>query len=114
MTKLILIYIGAVLAKWGYEALDWIEANRMAGFKGWFAAERLSIVKKAIMHGFTGTAWLTGGLLVMVNAAAGSMGLGAIETVNPATTAMAAFMLDSLGKPIVKRLRRKAAEMEGE
>ena len=114
MATLILIYIGAVLAKWGYEALDWIEENRKLGLKGWWEAERLHLVKKTIMHAFTGTAWITGGLLALVNATAGSMGMGAIETVNPATTAMAAFMLDSLGKPIMKRLRRKATELEAE
>lgn len=111
---LILIYAGAVLAKWGYEALDWVEEHRKEGFRGWFEAERLHLIKKAIMHGFTGTAWISGALLGMVNAAATGMGMGAIESVNPATTAMAAFMLDSLGRPIVKRLRMKAAEMEGE
>jgi hypothetical protein len=113
MTKLILIYIGAVLAKWAYEALDWMEENRGGGFKGWLALEKIPLVKKAIMHGLTGTAWISGALLGMVNATAGGIGFGAIESVNPATTAMAGFILDSLGKPIVKRLRSKAKEMEG-
>lgn len=112
MTKIVIAYVVAVLLKWGYEAFDWVGDHRKEGFAGWWADQKIEIGKKAFLHVFSCAAWVTGSALVVINAAMVAAGMGAIESVTPATTVMAAFMLDTLGKPLARRLRSKAAELE--
>lgn len=110
MTKLILIYAASVLLKWAYEALDAIAADRKAGVKGWWDGAKYDQMKKLITHVPLCVAWVTGAALAAVNSIGAGVGMGEMTAVTPANTIMAAWFLDSFGKPLAKRLKRKEQE----
>lgn len=110
MLAIVGIYIGSVLLKWGYEALSWVEANRAEGFKGWWKEASYDTMKKSITHIPLCIAWSTGAALAAVNAGVATVGLGEMESVNAANTVMAAWFMDSFGKPWAAKFAKKASE----
>lgn len=106
MITLVLVYVGAVVLKHVYEMIDHLEAERGVGIAVWWAAHRLGLAKKFLVHIPLCAAWVTGGALAAVNAMTATAGLGAMESVTAANTIMAAWMLDSFGKPFAKRLKK--------
>lgn len=118
MLSLVLCYIAGVLVKQGWEASDWVLEHKGQGYRGWWSDQRAEVIKKAFMHVALCAGWVTG---LLGNVMAGGMSalaegatLGGAEAVTlpltPATTIMAAFVLDSIGKPLMKRLKKKEAE----
>jgi len=116
MWKLILVYIVGVLVKWGWESFDWVGEHRKEGFRGWWADQKIEVGKKAFMHVFLCPGWTTGMLTTVIGSTVGAITMSTEPApmmsipIIPATTIMAAFMLDSMGKPIMKRLKRKEKE----
>ena len=117
MLTLVLVYIAGVLVKWGWEAADYVGEHRAGGFIGWWQDQQVELVKKAFMHCFLCPGWLTG-LIVQMVAGGVALATGAESIpaesipVIPATTIMAAFMLDSLGKPLMRKLKRRGLDGE--
>lgn len=109
MLTLVLVYLGAVVLKWVYEMLDWMQENK-ATLSTWADAHKLAQIKKLLVHVPLCAAWVTGGALAAVNAMTASAGLGAVDEVTVGNTIMAAWMLDSFGKPFAKRLKKAEAD----
>ena len=116
MTNLILVYAAGVAVKWGWEAFDWVGEHRSEGFKGWWTDQKIEIGKKAFMHVFLCPGWITGLLTNAIAATVGALTMSTSDApavnipIVPATTIMAAFMLDSIGKPLMRRLKKKEVE----
>lgn len=106
MEKIIGAYLLAVALKWVYEALD-------AGWAGYWKAQRLELGKKAILHVPLAVGWASGALLGVVNGSLEAAGIGALTAgVTWQSSLAAGWMLDSLGKPLAKRLKAKAEGAE--
>lgn len=119
MGKLILIYIAGVLVKWGWEAFNWVGDHRAAGFRGWWDDQKIEVGKKAFMHVFLCPGWISGLLTNVISSSVGTLtmsnetGPAVSIPIIPATTIMAAFMLDSIGKPLMAKLKRREKEEVG-
>jgi hypothetical protein len=119
MLKLVLFYVLGVVVKWGWEFGDWTGEHKGSGFKAWIADQKSELIKKGFMHVFLCPGWLTG---IMMNAMVAAVSAIAMAVpgessgppislpINAATTIMAAYMFDSMGKPIMKRLKKKEAD----
>jgi hypothetical protein len=109
MLTIVGIYIVSVILKWAYECIGWLQANKgKGGIKAWWADNSYDIMKKGITHIPLCIAWATGAALAAVNAGVSAVGLGAMDSVNPANTVMAAWFLDSFGKPWAAGIAKKA------
>lgn len=107
---IILAYVGAVIAKQIYEMLDWLEANRGSGVGVYWGAHSYDIGKRALFHVVLCTLWATGLMLGVANGALTSIGADPLASVTWQSTIAAGFMLDTLAKPLAKRLKKVSDE----
>ena len=107
---IILAYIGAVIAKQAYEILDWLESNRGSGPAVYWAGHKFDLGKRAFFHVVLCSLWVSGLLLGMTNGALTSLGAEPLAAVNWQSTIAAGWMLDTLVKPLAKRLKKAADE----
>ena len=107
---LIAIYLGSLVLKWAYEVLGDLNAHRETGLKAWWALNRFAYGQKAVIQVPLSVAWCSGLALGVVNSVSQGMGFGAMETVGLFNTVIAAWMLDSFGKPLARKLKAKESE----
>lgn len=122
MGSLIAVYATVVLLKWAYEWTDWMSEQKNGdGLRGlasrWWASHRLSLLQKGVLHVALCGLWINGYLLGPLNSTVGKLaelwqgdtGIASaplFPAVTWQTTALAGTLLDSLAKPIAKRIRR--------
>lgn len=122
MWDVVLVYVGVVLLKWFWEAADWMEEQRNGdGVRGlvarYWLSHRLALLQKGILHVPLCIGWANGVLTPWINEAvqwahttvAPDPGIATvppslISGVTWLTTIPAAPILDTVGKPIAKRL----------